>query len=633
MRSFTRRGLASFALASVLVFAPLTATVAFADDEPVVENPVVEIVETPVVDTPAAETPIVEEPDGEPAESAAPEVADAGARAAAPAEDAAPIASRLAHAPMTLAASFDCDYTSVNYYGGQNNPSYYFPYCLDIVASTLHWNPTGMGYYNGYYISLTDSTLGTGVFSTRTSATSVELSLIPGHAYTLYADDGWSLWGNMTFTAPNLAPAAPAAITATRHATANAVDLSWTASAGEAINPVVSYTVDVTSSSSGLVSSTSVTTTEFAATGLVVGDDYTFAVTAVAENGDTSDATSTTATFEAIAPTAATNVVLGRTDETLSASWTAPTYDGGITPVEYWVELYADGEFLDSFSQNGTSVTLEEPAEFSVEYTLDVTARTDAGDAPTATSNAITRADSLPGIPTAYTDPYGYKDARVGVNWDLAPVQGSEVHTLSIVLYDAAGVEVDRQLIPLAGDRTGMDFTNLPNDTDFTVTIAAINDAGMSAESTPVAARTLSLAPPAYTAEELVTDSNFASITASLTGTTLTAHINGLAAGYWVYGYAHSTPTGLGWTQVDAAGNATWSISGAGLPSGAHTLAVLDSFGGHLGAAGFSIAAAAAPAALVRAGTDPSGYAAIAFAMLVLGVLATATKARRRAHA
>ena len=740
MRTLTRRGLASFAVASVLIFAPLASTAAFADDEPVVETPVVE---APPIETPSEESPVEQSPDEEvPAEETPAEVPTEGAPAEQPTSDeplgeepigeGGPSASRfstmsLAPEPtcdvsatdqgLTLCLTFsgstvtmsinrtpqgdgggyffyiddfaadsivydsgfprtqaastpaitltpgheyyaygddsiynvrtfftipavvpehDCDYSSTD-------PGYdlAYPFCLDEAAdgtsATAYWEALNPGYSTWLDVYDVTSAPWTLVYGAWDSTSPTSFSTTPGHDYRLVLNTqggGPSWWGVLFYTATSLTPAAPTDLTATRSGTSASIDLGWDASVANPTNPVVSYTVEVTPTSTGITTSSSTTTTALTATSLVIDEEYTFTVTAVAQNGMPSEPASTTVTLGAVAPTTVTGLVLSRVGSEISASWTAPTYDGGAGPVEYAVYLYADGDMLDSYDQTGTSIVFDWAAEYGVEYSVEVVPYTNAaGFGPSTTSNTVERPDSVPAAPTAYTDPYGYKDARVYVTWDLAAATGSDVHTLSITLYDAAGGVFAHQLISLAGNRTGMDFTGLPNDTAFTVTIASINDAGMSPESAPAAATTLSLTPPAYTPEELATYSPYSQVTVSLNGTELTAHITGADEGDWVFGHAYSTPFALGWTQVDGAGNARWSIAGAGLASGVHTLAVQDNFGGIWGSASFTIAPAAAPSALAHAGTDPSGTTTLAIAMLALGLLVTATRLRRRARA
>ena len=526
----------------------------------------------------------------------------------------------------------DCDYTSVD-------PGYdlAYPFCVDEAddgtSATVYWEALNPGYSTWLDIYDTTTAPWTQVHGAWDSTSPTTFSTTPGHQYRLMLNTqggGPSWWGELFYTASPLTPAAPTALTATRPGTASSIDLAWEPSVARATNPVVSYTVEVTNASTGITTSTSTTTTSLTATSLTIDEEYTFSVTAVAQGGQRSDAVSTTMTMEVVAPTAAADVVLSRSGETLSASWTAPGYDGGSGAVHYWIVLYADGQYAGQYHQDARSLTFTQLAQFGVEYTAVVVAYNDAGDAPAFTSNPVTRADSLPGTPVAYASVNGFKEPLVYVTWDLAAPVGSDIESIGVTLYDALGAVVDH--VDLDPGYTGHNFRNLTNDTAYTVGVVVSNGAGPSTESTRAPATTLGLVPPAYTAEELAADPNYSGVSVTLAGTTLTAHMNGIGAGEWVYGYAHSTPTGLGWTQVDAAGNASWSIAGAGLAAGTHTLAIVYSFGDHLGTAKFTIAAAV-PAALAHAGTDPSGLTAIALAMLAFGVIVTIRKSRRRTHA
>lgn len=625
MRSLTQRGLTSFAIASVLIFAPLASTAAFADDGSVLETP---IIETPSEDPSADAAPADMLPAEESPAAETPDAGDSSADSDAAQDSPAPLAAG------SLAPTYDCDYSSVQLY---SYPVY--PFCVDAssdgASATAFWSPIVSG--SDDYFQLFDVTNDSAwvlVTEESTPSSPLTFSTVPGHRYFVYlqAWTGSALYeGVVYYTAATIPPAAPTALTATRDVNANAFDLSWAAPAENVDNPVVKYNVDVTPTSTGVASSSSTTTTTFAATGLTIGEQYTFTVTAVGQNGELSTLVSITENLYAKAPTAVTSLTLSRTGADLSASWTAPAYDGGAGPVEYAIYLYADGDIVDSADQSATSIQFDWTAEYGVEYLVEVAPYTDdTWFGPWAGSNTVERADSAPAAPVALTDAYGYKDARVYVSWDLAPVTGSDAHSVIITLYSASGAVVDQQTISLAGNRTGMDFTGLPNDTAFSVTVAAVNSAGASPASAAVPVTTLPLAPPAYTAEDLALYGAFSQITVSLSGTELTAHITGAAEGDWVFGHAYSTPTALGWVQVDAAGMARWSIAAADLSSGAHTLAVQDNFGGIWGSAGFAIAApAAVPAALAHTGSDPSGLIALALAMLAVGVLTTATRLRR----
>lgn len=66
-----------------------------------------------------------------------------------------------------------------------------------------------------------------------------------------------------------------------------------------------------------------------------------------------------------------------------------------------------------------------------------------------------------------------------------------------------------------------------------------------------------------------------------------------LPAGSWVYGFAYSTPVGLGWQQVGPGGELTWDVTSADLAPGQHRLVILDVDGEVLGLSSFTIEGAA----------------------------------------
>jgi len=245
---------------------------------------------------------------------------------------------------------------------------------------------------------------------------------------------------------------------------------------------------------------------------------------------------------------------------------------------------------------------------------------------PTAATNSLVRADVAPNAPTAFAGSYGYKNAMVYISWLLAPSTGSPVESLLVTLYDATGAIVQQET--LDSSATSWSFPWLPNDTAFTTSVVATNAAGSSVESNRATATTLGLIPPAFTPEELAPYGNLFNLTVTLSGTELVAHLEGLPAGTWLFGYAYSTPVALGWSQVDAGGFARWSIASAALAPGSHTLVVQGSFGEPIGSAAFAVPAPAVAASLAHTGSDPAGWVALALALLALGGLTARRKAR-----
>ena len=429
-----------------------------------------------------------------------------------------------------------------------------------------------------------------------------------------------------TVTRPLPAPQPPTALATTRLSDANGFDLTWVAPT-DTLNPASSYTVDVISSD-GTVRYTT-TDPGYRVTGLVTGREYTFAVSSVAADAQVSTAATTPVTLNSTDPTAVTDLALTVAGDQLSATWSAPSYDGGASPLRYEVALFGDSQLITSYEAGTRTIAIPHPAEYGVSYQVEVTAITDDDlQGPTTGSNSIMRADWAPDAPVAYAEGYGYKDAMVYLTWDLAAPVGSPIQRLLVTLYDASGAVVQQQ--QLSSAYTSYSFSGLQNATDYTASVVAINLAGNSLESNRATASTLGLVPPAYTPQQLQQYGNSANVTVELSGTELVAHLDGLTAGTWVFGYAYSSPVALGWTQVDAAGFARWSISGAGLTAGAsHTLAVQDSFGASLGFDTFDIAAA--PSALAHTGGDSLNWAVLAIAMLALGALVRVRRARRNA--
>lgn len=424
-----------------------------------------------------------------------------------------------------------------------------------------------------------------------------------------------------TVVSPWPAPAPPSALTATRLTTANGYELNWTAPASSE-NPVARYAVDVTAASSTMRYFSSTTTYTFS--NMAYGGTYTFAIRSLSTDGQLSTPVSTTVTLGLVAPTAARDVTLTSDNASLIASWTAPSYFGG-NPPQYRVELYADDTYVKEVITSSLSVTVSAAAQYGVDYRVQVTAFNAAGNGPTAYSNTTKRADTVPAAPTAFTDTFGYRTPGVYVTWDLTPGMHSPVDELTVTLYDEFGTVVERVVLTTA--YSGYNFLSLDNDTLYYLGIVASNLAGDSIESVRVPITTNSAEPPAWAESDLEQAGNFVPVTATLTGTDLEVHLDGVAAGEWVFGHAYSTPVALGYAQVDAAGYARWSIAGLGLAPGTHTVAVQDGYGGLYGSARFAVPA---QAQLAHSGSDPAGWAAIALALLGLGAIVT-TRGLRRA--
>ncbi len=112
------------------------------------------------------------------------------------------------------------------------------------------------------------------------------------------------------------------------------------------------------------------------------------------------------------------------------------------------------------------------------------------------------------------------------------------------------------------------------------------------------------LAPTPPTEEQLA---SAPAIPVAFDGENLSVTVPTSYAGQDVYGYAFSTPVPLGWSEVSEAGAAQFRVTGAALPAGDHTLAVLDSDGNIIGAGGFTLTSDAGP--VFPETSDDSGIA------------------------
>ncbi len=633
LHKLTSRGLASFAIAGLLIAAPVFSTAAYADesapDTAIVSETLPEAAPEVVPETAPEVAPetALEAADRIPevVPETAPETTDP-----TPEVVEAPETGDVAAPPISSARGAQLATGDVGPGAG--------PYPLWASASaygqvTVRWDaqPDDGGIY---YVFIFDETLGGYILINGVTPTLFWVNYAtPGHTYLINyrSENSFDFDGEVRFTSPLSAPDAPTDLQATRLATADGFDLAWNAPA-DSFNPVVYYSIDITDEG-GTTSTVTSSTTSFVAAGLTLGSDYTFAVTAVSADGLRSDAAETSGQLSATSPTLPQNVTLAIDGDTLSGSWTAPAYDGGAAIQGYDVELYENGDVVYSPGDLvvGSPLVLDYEAEYGVEYTITVVAVGGDGDeSEAATSSAVQRSDAAPAAATAFVEAYGYKTPMIYISWELAPQTGSAPDSFLVTLYDADGAVVQQDVLT-ERSQTGYNFVGLANDTAYSASVVVTNDAGSSPESNRAETRTLGLIPPAFTAEQLA--SYGGDVTASLNGEVLTAHIGGVEAGDWVFGYAYSSPAPLGWVQVGAGGFASWSIAGAGLTTGqTHTLAVASSFGDLFGSAQFAVPAprAASVSSLAATGSDPSGLLMAAVGLLAAGVLVTV---RRRSRA
>ncbi|GAB3411796.1 hypothetical protein GCM10027515_33420 [Schumannella luteola] len=299
----------------------------------------------------------------------------------------------------------------------------------------------------------------------------------------------------------------------------------------------------------------------------------------------------------------------------------------------------------------GSSYTFSVARGYDQTWDVSVEASNDGGatwgDAGTGT---VSSPDGVTVSITSATTS-GYRVPTVSVSWDatadervsswLVAVINPAAQNSGDAFYSVVRVPAGATSATLRGGESVDVFDetlggrSLPNSTELYVLVLAEDENSDVLGSSDVATvTTLSYAPPAPVEP---TAASTGGVTASVTGTTITAVIPGAKPGQWVYGWAFSSPVGLGWTQVSDAGTASWSIAAAGLANGTHHLAVLDESGALVGSAAFTVGvapAAVTTAQLASTGADASAPLGAAALLVLAGVTLVALRRVRtvRSH-
>jgi len=335
----------------------------------------------------------------------------------------------------------------------------------------------------------------------------------------------------------------------------------------------------------------------------------------------------------AVAPSAPLNVAASSSGKNLTVTWDKVAYNGGEEYVTYTVYATdSEGNEISEFWYPATdkprTVTLDDAIRGET-YTIVVVADNATG---TATSSEITYTlgTSVPAQVQLEAYPSDLHDPQLLVAWKTPDNGGKSILGYAVTLTDADGIVATRFVT-----ETSTIFTGLKNSTEYTATVVARNangdgEAGQFTVTTEATAPTPSLIDPEGFNTGNVT------LTVNADGT-VTADIFGATAGEWFYAYAYSSPTALGWVQVDASGNATWNLAGANLAAGQHTLVVYSSLGDAIASAPFTIAGAAAVDAdnsvdvLPVTGVDPSGSLFLSGMLMLVGLGLIAARRRKTA--
>jgi Fibronectin type III domain len=331
--------------------------------------------------------------------------------------------------------------------------------------------------------------------STATTATLTGLTT--GSSYTFKISAINSLGTGTASTASTAAiaqaataPSAVAQPTATLGSNPGEVVLSWSAPAanGSAITDyVVQYSTDGGNTWITFNDGTS-TGTSATITGLTLGTNYQFKVTAVNSLGSSTASTSSSSTPVIAAPsTLASAPSVTSTPGQVVLTWSAPSSTGGSAITDYLIEYSTDGgttwvTYADGTS-TATSATLTGLTS-NASYSFRVSAINAAGTATasTASTTVTAQASTAPSAITQVTATAGTNPGDVVLSWTAPAANGSAI-TDYVVQYSPDGGVTWLTFADGTSTSTTATLTGLTIGTTYSFRVTAVNSQGTGAAS------------------------------------------------------------------------------------------------------------------------------------------------------
>ena len=329
--------------------------------------------------------------------------------------------------------------------------------------------------------------------STATTATLTGLTA--GSSYTFKISATNALGNGTASTASTAAiaqaataPSAVAQPTATLGANPGEVVLSWSAPAanGSAITDyVVQYSTDGGNTWITFNDGTS-TATSATITGLTLGTNYQFKVTAVNSIGSSTASTSSSSTpVIAVPSTLASAPSVTSTPGQVVLTWSAPSSTGGSAITDYLIEYSTDGgatwvTYADGTS-TATSATLTGLTS-NASYSFRVSAINAAGTATasTASTTVTAQASTAPSAITQVTATAGTNPGDVVLSWTAPAANGSAI-TDYVVQYSPDGGVTWLTFADGTSTSTTATLTGLTIGTTYSFRVTAVNSQGTGA--------------------------------------------------------------------------------------------------------------------------------------------------------
>ena len=311
---------------------------------------------------------------------------------------------------------------------------------------------------------------------------------------------GSSAWATVSAT-PAAVPRIPTNMTATT--SGRGIDVTWTPPA-DGGSPITRYTVQYCSSGCANWQTRTVSgnppATTTTLTGLASGTTYRVRVRAVNSAGESGWSATDTATTPTRPETPTNLLVTVGGPDTLSATWTAPISQSGITG--YTVQrcnaaANQDGTWrcVSGYSNAGTAATTSHTItglRGSTAYLVRVQAFNAAGPSGWVTANGAVTTDppTAPEAPTGFTATAGNRQIRL--SWTAPPARGAPIqrYTITCTSNIVDGTHVcDRTdgTNTYTTSGTSRTITGLTNGNSYSFTLSATNVAGTSGTTSAAA--------------------------------------------------------------------------------------------------------------------------------------------------
>lgn len=343
------------------------------------------------------------------------------------------------------------------------------------------------------------------------------ISLVHGKQYTITVSAqntaGWSAESAPVTAITLTTPGYPRNLHAL-NITTSSILLTWeppTTTGGSAIiNYRISYVTQGNAVSPALSGNGSMTS--YTIEGLNPGAMYNITVAAQNSVGFSAESTAVVvSTFPIVPSSPETLNIIRITSSTVDLTWSPPSYTGGATVTNYRISYSApNGAQLTAVVSHqviGATLSNLQPG---TQYTITVAAKNAAGWSNESSTAIATTLATIPAAPTNLKSS-SVTSSSISLNWNTPLRDGGAPVTEYQIVYAVSGSSV--HVVLTGSSSPSFLLVGLHFATYYIITVAAVNSAGISQQSTAVWITTSSTIP---TAPQSVSVSSFTSTEVSL---------------------------------------------------------------------------------------------------------------------